>query len=351
MANPAKRPLFRWPYRFLLVMATGILTFTCSQKNDHSLAAASIDGETISLSELDATIQSQLYESLFGVYYMRRIALEELLAEKLLAKEAKARGLTKEQLVAEETRIQNTEQGLQNFIKEKRIEEGIPDKQNPLRLIPLTSPEGKTAVMEAYQKDILIKLVNTLKTKYKAESFLVAPTPPRLNVSRLHGYARGSDAPLVEVWVVSDFTCSECQKHFNLFQGLFERYKSTVKFHFTPLSIKPTLASVVCECAGAEGKFWEMHDLIFTKKPQDTADFQRLAQQIDLDEKRLAECLDNSGSIQDKIAKNIRELDALTINITPSVIIDGRLYLGEFSFEKISDHLDELLEKKSKKNL
>ncbi len=71
----------------------------------------------------------------------------------------------------------------------------------------------------------------------------------------------------------SDFECPFCQRFFvDALQQIKENYiaSNQVRFvykHF-PLSIhnKAIPAAIASECAGEQGQFWQMHDLIFTKQ-------------------------------------------------------------------------------------
>lgn len=312
--------------------------------------AASIDGENILLSELDLTIQNELYETLFGVYYMRRIALEELIAEKLLQKEAKIRNISKEQLLDVEVRAKKTQAGLEKFITDNHLENGIPDKDNPLRLISIETEEGRRYLQEAYEKKILENFVESLKVKHDISTYLETPSPPKLDLASLMAHSRGSNNPLFTVWVASDFNCSECQKYHGMFESLYKKYSNRIRFNFTHLSSETTLSSVVAESCAEQDRFWEMHDLIFLNTPRDTVDFLNLAERIDVDKNRLLQRLHNSSDIQNRIGRNISQLSALNVNVTPSLIVDGTLYYGEFSLERISEYFDETISRKQKKD-
>ena len=101
---------------------------------------------------------------------------------------------------------------------------------------------------------------------------------------------------------------------------------------------------MVSEYAHQQGKFWEMSDLIYGQHPQDTVEYIQLAKQIGLDSVHLINYLNNSLEKQ-KIQTNLEAVMAEDIIRTPSIIINDRLYYGGFSFEKISEYLDDELRK------
>src|SRR3989344_2866257 len=81
----------------------------------------------------------------------------------------------------------------------------------------------------------------------------------------------GSDAAPVTIIEYSDFQCPFCRSFFDQTYGqLKKEYVDTgvIRFvyrHF-PLAFHPAAqkSAEATECAGAQGKFWEMHDAIFT---------------------------------------------------------------------------------------
>ncbi|HLG23224.1 MAG TPA: thioredoxin domain-containing protein, partial [Candidatus Manganitrophaceae bacterium] len=78
--------------------------------------------------------------------------------------------------------------------------------------------------------------------------------------------ARGpKDAP-VTIIEFSDFECPFCAKFAPVIQELLEAYPDQIRFIFKhnplPIHTNAPLAHEAALAAGAQGKFWEMHDLI-----------------------------------------------------------------------------------------
>ena len=66
----------------------------------------------------------------------------------------------------------------------------------------------------------------------------------------------------------SDFECPYCLNHAATLKQIMDEYTGKVRLvyrHF-PLSFHANaqLAAEASECAGLQGKFWEMHDKLFT---------------------------------------------------------------------------------------
>jgi len=330
-------------YKYLALVI--LLATSCNQKKEMSLAAAAIiDTDTLYTSMIDINIQNELYQGLFGIYYYRKIALEEVLKERLLDKEAKNNNITQAQLIEKEVDNKLSENGLQQFIKDNKLEGGFPDPNNPIRAIDSNSEYGKNYIKKLYQKYTLDNYIISLKKKYKVKSYLAPPLPPRKDLSGIEKHFKGNVKSTTSMIIASAFDCPQCVDFHPIYQRLYKKYNDKVKFgqvHFSP---EVNLPIMVSEYAHQQGKFWEMYDLIYEQHPKDTVEYFQLAKQIGLDSVHLSNYLNNSEA-KGRIQTNLEALMAEDIIRTPSILINDRLYYGGFSFEKISEYLDEELRK------
>ena len=99
--------------------------------------------------------------------------------------------------------------------------------------------------------------------------------------------------------------------------------------------------------AGAQGKFWEMHDLIFAnQRDLSAATFEKYAQQIGLNVDQFKR--DSASSdVKKRVADDLREASKLGITGTPSFFINGRYLSGAQPFANFKRLIDEALEKAS----
>ena len=131
------------------------------------------------------------------------------------------------------------------------------------------------------------------------------------------------------------------------------RYSGRVKWvyrDFPIASLHPQAhkAAEAARCAGEHGKFWEYHDFLFEHQAQaTTADLKRFADQLKLDQKSFAQCLD-SGKQQAAVQSDIEEGARLGITGTPSVFINGRLLVGAQPLEAFRKVIDSELRRHSK---
>jgi protein-disulfide isomerase len=177
----------------------------------------------------------------------------------------------------------------------------------------------------------------------------------------LEGSSRhGSSSAKVAVIEFSDFQCPYC--------GIFARDtlptidKEYIKpgkvvfvFRHLPLEqIHPHAfkAGEAVECAGAQGKFWAMHDRLFENpKALDDSNIRTFARQIGLDESQFAICM--KGTMAAAVRKDTSAASALAVTGTPTFFLgriqpDGRLKVtqrltGAVSFAHFQSALDKLL--------
>lgn len=82
---------------------------------------------------------------------------------------------------------------------------------------------------------------------------------------------KGNSEAAVVLTEYSDFQCPACAAAAPVAAALVEQYGDSLRFeykHFPLISIHPhaVAAAVASEAAGQQGKFWEMHDMLFAKQ-------------------------------------------------------------------------------------
>ena len=132
----------------------------------------------------------------------------------------------------------------------------------------------------------------------------------------------------------SDFQCPACASYYPLIKSMTEKFGTELAFvyrHF-PLSqihINAKSAAAAAEAAGRQGQFWTMHDLLFDRQ-LDWAErldakkmFIRYARELGLDENLFATDLAKT-ELKEKIAASYREGEAIGVNSTPPLFLNGR---------------------------
>ena len=102
-------------------------------------------------------------------------------------------------------------------------------------------------------------------------------------------------------------------------------------------------AAEAAQCAGEQGKYWEMHDLIFIN--QSNMGVPALKQQaaaMKLDSAKFDQCVD-SGRHAAGIAEDMKTGEQMGVASTPTLYINGRPVLGAQPFEYFKRVIDEEL--------
>lgn len=159
--------------------------------------------------------------------------------------------------------------------------------------------------------------------------------PPPLHVySRAHSTNREGAACKIKlphpdssaVGEFADVDCPYCLRWVSGARPAFEKRfveSGQVRFAFfqLPLPMHPgaEAAAVAMECAGSQGAFWPMHDLLFRPdRPRDRDGFVASAAVLDLDSEMFGKCLTNPPP---KVGRDQALAAELGINGTPTFIV------------------------------
>ncbi len=167
---------------------------------------------------------------------------------------------------------------------------------------------------------------------------------------------RGSpDAP-VTFKEFSDYQCPYCGRYVqNTAPQIRDEYVKAGKVrqifkNFPLTSIHPQAkpAAEAALCAGVQGKFWPMHDLLFERQHEwsGKADaqevFVKLAQELDLDVEKFKECLE-AHPFEERIQLDIQEGVAHGVRGTPAFVINGWFVSGAQDIGTFRDVIEKAL--------
>jgi len=181
-----------------------------------------------------------------------------------------------------------------------------------------------------------------------------APTQPTVDFSNLidDDTVKGDENAPVTIVEWSDFECPFCARFYRDTLGqIDEEYIKTGKvklvFRDFPLSFHANAqkASEAAECAGEQGKYWEMHDKLFESGVNGgVSTFKGYASDIGLDTAKFNTCLD-TGAMADEVAKDMRDGQAAGITGTPGFLINGQKLSGAQPFSSFKRVIDAELAK------
>ena len=158
---------------------------------------------------------------------------------------------------------------------------------------------------------------------------------------------KGPAAAPVTVFEWSDYECPFCQRAQDVLQRLQGEFPDTVRFVFKdfPLRSHPNAlpAALAARCAGAQGRYWEYHDLLFVGQPDLARDhLVGYARRVGLDASAFIECLD-SGRYRDAVLAEQREGREAGVRATPTFFINQRKIEGALPLEEFRDAIKHAL--------
>jgi len=165
--------------------------------------------------------------------------------------------------------------------------------------------------------------------------------------------SKGPKSAPLQVIVFSDFQCPFCSRVEPSLTQLEKEFAGKVrvvwKNYPLPFHNNAEPAAQAAMAAHAQGKFWQMHDKLFQNQQQlDRAALDKYAQEVGLNMAKYKADMDASKYKQ-TIESETKEGQAVGVNGTPAVFINGRKISGAYPFETFKKIADEELAKKAGK--
>lgn len=184
------------------------------------------------------------------------------------------------------------------------------------------------------------------------------PAPTDSSITRAD-LARIQGSATAPVWVieVSDFQCPYCKQwHDQTYNTFVDQYVKTGKVRLAyvnfPLQshVHALAAAEAAMCAGAQGKFWPMHDALFNSQaqwevlPSPTEYFDSLARTNGASMQQWRDCV-SSGKMKSIIFADQDRASRAGASATPSFMIGDQLLVGAQSIDALRRAVDSALVK------
>ncbi|MCI0395623.1 MAG: Na+/H+ antiporter NhaA [Chloroflexi bacterium] len=172
--------------------------------------------------------------------------------------------------------------------------------------------------------------------------------PPRLTLpvgDRDHTQGpAGAPITLVEY---GDYQCPYCRQVYHTVRELQEVLGDRLQYVYRHLPISTVhpyaqLAAEAAEAAGAQGKFWEMHEALFEHDELDEASLIQYAADIGLDADQFRRDLAEhryAGKVEEDFRSGIRS----GVNGTPTFFVNGERYDGAWDLESLLETVEKPL--------
>jgi protein-disulfide isomerase len=158
----------------------------------------------------------------------------------------------------------------------------------------------------------------------------------------------GAEHSPITVVEYGDFECPTCKQAAPAVKLVLERFGGRVRFvfrHFPVESAHPHAmhAAQAAEAAGGQGKFWQMHDLLFeNQRHLKMANLREYAQRLDLDMPRFIAEMDDEIYLQ-RVREQMEGGTRSHVRGTPTFFINGVIQDVSFGMHALIDGVDAAL--------
>lgn len=282
-----------------------------------------------------------------AVFTTRTTALDNHVTETLVEAEAKKAGQSADEWVRAEVdkRVpEPSEADIQAFYDKQKGAMG--EQLPPLEMV---RPQVVAFLKREKSEAAVTEVIDALKKNAKLEKSLPDVRSPPIDLAAAaHTGVKGARGAKVQLVEFADFQCPYCTRAAETVKALQEKYGDKVEFqyrHFPLRQIHPQAqrASEIAQCAGEQGKFWEVHDALYAN--QQALDEQSAighAVAVGVDQAKLTECL-SSGRAAAQVDVDFKKGEEAGVEGTPSFFLNGRKFEGNPTPAGLSQAIDEAL--------
>ena len=161
------------------------------------------------------------------------------------------------------------------------------------------------------------------------------------------------DAP-VTLMEFGDYESEACAKANEVVKQLLEEYEGKIRFNFrhfplTRIHQRSLKAGEAAVAAGQEGKFWEMHNILFANRRNlGTTSLKLHSKEAGVNNKKFLDDLVNAiygwqvqGDLKEGLNRGVKDV--------PAFFVNDEAVVGKPTFENISKAIDAALKKVKKK--
>ena len=311
--------------------AAAAQTATCALPEQNQIIGT-VAGQPITRCEVEAVWRSKDPATYFSFerqrHEMTMHAMQEVVAERLLQREAERRGTTVEGLMAAEVSARVKPVSDEAITAEfERMKGSFPYaslvEARPMVLSSLSQRQA-TDARASYVGELLARSSALIETIEKGPRQTVA-------IDDDDPTAGPIDAP-VTVVLFSDFECPYCRQAEPVLAELQETFRGQLRLVWKdfplPIHQNARAAAKAARCADEQGAFWKYRDELF--KNQNDLGEQRLrgiANALALDDRAFSQCL-ASNRFEAVIDGKIEEGRLLGVTSTPTIFVNGAAVTG-----------------------
>ncbi len=337
--------------RFLVTILLFFFCGTNFARQADSSRAAIVNGEWISIKEVEDAAAEDLQSLEFRRAQFeqqlkrdRQSAIEDtldkIIRDRLLSAEAKKRNISADELIAIQVDgavAAPTDEAIVQFYNANKSE------------MPGTLAESAAKIREYLRglsrQTIFDNFIARLYKEYDVKSFV---EPERTLIATNGQPSKGPVNAPVTLVEFADFECPYCGALFPTLQKIEADFKDKLRIVYLqfPLETIHSRAGKAAEaslCANEQGKFWQMHDAMFSDQANLTVDdLKQKASQLALNAEMFNACLDSGKSLAEIRSDLTAGLQA-GVSGTPAMFINGRFLQGSVPYGEIQKLIEDEL--------
>jgi protein-disulfide isomerase len=221
----------------------------------------------------------------------------------------------------------------------------------------ITTPLSLSDIRDAAKQGAQDALANNQDSGAGAQA--AEPTAAPIDTSDITtrpSNTEGDASATVTLIEYSDFQCPFCKRfQDSIMTRIITDYVKTGKVklsykNYAFLGDESRWAAQAAECAADQGKFWEMHDLLFNRQQSENSgafskeNLINLAKEIKVDSAKFTECLNQDKTLE-RVQADISEGNRIGVRGTPSFLLNGKLIVGAQPYETFKAAIDATLKK------
>ncbi len=271
-----------------------------------------------------------------NTYQMTEQTLNQIVEDRLVDVESAARGVTREQLLAEIKPGEVSDADIDAFYEQNKAQIPVPKEQ--------VVGQIRSYLQQQKQVDARRAFFDGLRAKHGVSVLL---EPPRFPIAAT-GPSRGPATAPVTIVMFTDFQCPYCARVRTTLDQVQERYGDKVRLvvrHFPLAQIHPQAqkAAEASLCANDQGKFWPLYDAMFINPKALAVDaLKAKATELGLDGVAFAACLDG-GKYSAAVQADLKDGMAAGVTGTPAMFVNGRFISGSVPLDQITAVIDDEL--------
>ena len=305
---------------------------------------ATVDGIPITLGEVDLRAADRLASIRQEEYEARRDTIVEMTTEKLMEKEAAARGVTVGDLLRVEVDAKaapvKPEEVAASYEQNKERFAGRPRDQAIAGLDHAMRKRNLDARRSAFREELRSRANVKVSLEAPRQDVVVPPGSPVL----------GPATAAVTILEFADYQCPYCMRAEETVAEILKDYQGKVRFVHRDFPLpnhdRAFVAARASRCAGEQGHFWDYRRSLL-QAPGDFTDqdFQKRATGLGLDGKTFTSCLQSER--HDAAIKESQEEGVKAgVNATPTFFFNGRMQTGAPPIKEFRRIVEEELARK-----